>query len=73
MLIYGIIVTKGGDSMVYSRKQFADKIGVSFETLRQWERKGLIKPLRTPTGRPFYTEDSYEEYINSCKNNEKKE
>jgi len=57
--------------MVYSRKEFAEKIGISVETIRQWERKGLIKCLRTPTGRPFYTEESYTEYLERCKKVEK--
>lgn len=52
--------------MLYTRKEFAEKLGISFETLRSWERKGLITPLRTPTNRPFYNDEKYSEYIAKC-------
>jgi len=44
------------ESRVYSRKEFAARIGRSVSTLRSWERKGLLKAQRYPSGRPFYTE-----------------
>lgn len=53
--------------MLYTRKEFAEKLGISFETLRSWERKGLITPLRTPTNRlSFYNDEKYSEYIAKC-------
>ena len=44
------------DQRVYSRKEFAERIGRSVSTLRAWERRGLLKAHKYPSGRPFYTE-----------------
>lgn len=59
------------ENKVYSRKDFAKKLGIAVETLRGWEYKNYIKPLRTPTGRPFYTDEIYLEYLEKCKNKQK--
>lgn len=35
----------------------ADELGVSQQTLRGWEKKGLIKPIKLPSGYRRYTEE----------------
>lgn len=30
-------------------------LGISRDTLRRWEKKGKIKPVRSPTNRRYYT------------------
>ena len=59
------------ENKIYSRKEFAKKLGIAVETLRGWEYKKFIAPLRTPAGRPFYTDEIYTEYLEKCKNKQK--
>lgn len=40
----------------YKIGEFAKKIGVSVATLRRWDRVGILKAGRHPTGHRFYTE-----------------
>lgn len=49
---------------VYTRKAFAEKIGVSVAALRDWEKKGILKSDRSITGRPIYTDEHLYKYIN---------
>lgn len=50
--------------MFYSIKQFADKIGVSEQTLRVWDKNGTLKPHhRTTGGHRVYSEDQIETYL----------
>ncbi|WP_221801056.1 MerR family transcriptional regulator [Oceanobacter mangrovi] len=45
----------------YPIREFARLTGVNPATLRAWERRyGIIKPLRTPKGHRFYTDDHIE-------------
>ncbi len=37
--------------------EFAEKIGVSVETLRRWDRTGKLKAKRTPSNHRYYTEE----------------
>lgn len=39
-------------------------VGVSRDTLRRWEKKGKIKPLRSPSNRRYYTKDQLDELLN---------
>ena len=42
-------------------------LGVSTKTLRRWEKKGLIKPIRTPGGHRRYNVSSLNEFKQSSK------
>jgi DNA-binding transcriptional MerR regulator len=42
---------------IYTPRDFARTIGVSQSTLKNWERKGLLKARRYPSGRRFYTQE----------------
>ena len=44
---------------------FADVVGVSTVTLRNWERQGLLLPHhKSPTGYRYYTEKQAEDLLN---------
>jgi len=38
----------------YSPKETSEKLGVHFQTLRNWEKEGKIKCIRSPGGKRFY-------------------
>jgi putative resolvase len=46
----------------YSIGQFAQLTGRGVKTLQKWDRAGILKAHRTPTGRRYYTHDQYLEY-----------
>lgn len=46
----------------YSIGQFARLTGRGVKTLQKWDRAGILKAQRTPTGRRYYTHDQYLEY-----------
>jgi len=46
----------------YSIGQFARLTGRGVKTLQKWDRAGILKAHRTPTGRRYYTHDQYLEY-----------
>lgn len=43
--------------MYMTIREFAKRTGISVTTLRRWDRKGILKPLKTPTGFRKYTEE----------------
>lgn len=44
--------------------QFAKRIGVSKNTVINWERQGFIKPHhKSPTGRRFYSQEQVDEVL----------
>ena len=43
-------------SAVYTPKEFALRIRRSVRTLQRWAAKGILKPARYPSGRPYYTD-----------------
>lgn len=45
------------DSTAYRISEAARRVGVSASALRQWERQGLIRPMRTDSGYRLYTDD----------------
>lgn len=47
---------------IYSIGQFARLTGRGVKTLQKWDREGILKAHRTPTGRRYYTHDQYLEY-----------
>lgn len=44
---------------MYSTTEMAKKLGVSVQTIRNWDKKGKLKANRKPSGRMFYTQDQY--------------
>lgn len=38
-------------------------LGISRDTLRRWEKRGKIKPLRSPTNRRYYTKKQLDKLI----------
>jgi len=41
----------------------AKYLGVSRDTLRRWEKRGKLRPLRTPTNRRLYTQDQLDRLL----------
>lgn len=53
-----------------SSTDFAKAIGVSITTLYNWEKKGIIAPIRTSiTGHRVYSEEQLQAYLNEDYNN----
>lgn len=47
-------------------EEFAKRIGVHPQTLRQWDKTGVLPPHhKTPSGRRLYSEEQVEEYFNN--------
>lgn len=40
-----------------SVKETANELGVSYETVRNWDRRGIIKPIAYKGKRKFYSEE----------------
>lgn len=55
----------------YTVFDFAKKINVSVETLKELEKTGVLKPFSTLTGRKYYTEHHYKKYIETKNNSNK--
>lgn len=55
--MYSVILHQGG--VMYSTSKMAKKLGISVQTLRNWDREGKLKAHRKPSGRMFYTQDQY--------------
>lgn len=46
--------------------EFAKRIGVHPQTVRQWDNTGVLLPHhKTPSGRRLYSEDQVKEYFNN--------
>lgn len=46
-------------------KEFAARIGVHPQTVRQWDADDILKPHhKTPSGRRLYTIEQVDEYFN---------
>lgn len=43
-------------------KEMAKRLGITVQTLRNWDNNGKLKAHRTPTNRRYYTEDQYQAY-----------
>lgn len=43
--------------MLLKISDVSERLGVTIESLREWERSGLIKPFRTPGGHRRYSEE----------------
>ena len=57
----------------YSIGEFAEKLNVCQNTLRNWEREGKLIPLRTPGNKRKYTEEMYLDYLGIKREKNKKE
>ena len=55
----------------YKPHEFAEKLNVSVKTLQRWDNAGILKAQRSPTGRRYYTEIQYLEYIGQLAKQEK--
>ena len=52
--------------------EFSSRIGVSEQTLRNWDRSGKLIAKRTKGNHRFYTEDDYNDYMGISSKNQKK-
>lgn len=49
----------------YKAGEFADLIGITSVTLRNWDTRGWLKPHhRSPTGYRYYSEEQLQKYYN---------
>lgn len=54
----------------YKISEFADMVGVTAVTLRNWEKKGILTPHHiSPTGYRYYTEKQLEGLLNGKQDN----
>jgi len=53
---------------MYKITEFAKKLNVTTQTLRNWDKKGILKPIKLASGHRRYTE----EQLNKILGNEKK-
>ena len=61
-------MTVGENHKFYKISEFAEKVGVTAVTLRNWERKGLLLPHHvSPTGYRYYTDKQLEDLLNGKK------
>lgn len=57
------------ESRYYKISEFANLIGVSTNTLREWEKNGVLIPHhKTPSGYRIYAHSQYEEYFKGIRN-----
>lgn len=49
---------------VFTMLEFSKLISVNPRTLARWDRNGVFRAHKKPTGRRFYTEQHYIEYCN---------
>lgn len=55
------------DATMITQQNMAERLGVTARTLSNWDRQKILIARRTPTNRPFYTEDDYVKFINDSK------
>lgn len=53
----------GSEQRVYKVGELSKKFGISVKTLQRWDREGVLKAFRSPTGRRYYTEEQLKELI----------
>ena len=56
-----------------SSKEASEKLGVHFQTLRNWDREGKIKTIRSPGGKRFYDIKSFLEETDKDKDKKDKD
>ena len=47
----------------YSPKAFAEKLGVTTQTLRNWDYSGKLKAYRRPSDRRYYTQEQLDSIL----------
>lgn len=52
--------------------EFSNRIGVSEQTLRNWDKSGKLIAKRTKGNHRFYTEDDYNDYMGISSKNQRK-
>lgn len=52
---------------MYSTKEMAKKLGISTQTLRNWDKSKILQAHRKPSGRMFYTHEQYLEVSGNTK------
>lgn len=51
--------------------QFANRIGVTPATVRNWDKEGILKPHHiSPTGYRYYSQAQVDEYLSKKKDND---
>jgi transcriptional regulator with XRE-family HTH domain len=45
--------------------EVAERLNVSVKTLQRWDRDGILKAMRTPTNRRYYTEEQLDKLANN--------
>lgn len=58
-------------SYMIKPKEMAKRLGITVQTLQNWDNNGKLKAHRTPTNRRYYTEDQYQTYT-GLQNNTKR-
>ncbi len=53
--------------MLISIKKAAEMLGVTTTTLRNWDKQGKLKALRTPGNARRYEEEQIQNFINNMK------
>jgi len=43
--------------MLLTISEVSERLGITIDSLRKWERKGVLKPIRTPGGHRRYSEE----------------
>jgi len=43
--------------MLLTISEVSERLGITIDSLRKWERKGILKPIRTPGGHRRYSEE----------------
>lgn len=51
------------EKKIYKIREFAQLINVSVKTLQRWDNAGILKAMRTPTNRRYYTHEQYLVYL----------
>ena len=49
----------GTSTTALKPSEMAERLGITTRTLQNWDKQGLLKAHRTPTGRKYYTEEQY--------------
>lgn len=55
LYIFGALVL--AVKIMYSIGKFAEKLGVTIQTLRNWDKEGKLSPIKLDSGHRRYTEE----------------